>query len=348
MPANHSLVSVLMSAVTAGLCASHGGGILDLADSPDLRIEVPAGWNVTEKPVDPRGVHTYEFRPVDGKNEVVLVSAFSAHNQRAHDWVEHGSRSAAAQSVEGKLAVESMCPGKDGGYYFSATDRAPEPDGYRYMTQGALVHQNHAVTFTAFTNGDRDAQKAKLLDMLRGLACNGAPPETLAPAQRASAAAPARPGTAPAGGPGLDLELRPAVDASWAAHVSLPGFALDFQHPLKTGGEMFQAHNDATGLVVSAFAMPQDDSPTSEECRRRIWSGHDTTRAKTPGGVVLDTSTHGDWAIGEMTISVGDMHDRNWNAFQGLESGCFEVHISSITAPDESGFADVLDRVTIR
>ncbi|HTO07935.1 MAG TPA: hypothetical protein VMR86_12865 [Myxococcota bacterium] len=121
----------------------------DLADSADLRVEVPAGWSVTAKPVDARGVHTYELRPSDGTREIVLVSAFDAHHQRARSWVEGSSRSAPTQSVEGTLAVESMCPGKDGGYY-----RAPEPDGYRYMTQVALVHLNHAVT----------------------LACDGAPP----------------------------------------------------------------------------------------------------------------------------------------------------------------------------
>ncbi len=354
MPANHSLVSVLAAAVTAGLCAAPGAGSLDLADSPDLHVAVPAGWNVTEKPADPRGVRTYEFRPADGTNEVVLVSAFSAHGQRARDWVDHGSREAASTSVERTLAVESMCPGKDGGYYFSATDRAPEPNGYRYLTQGALVHANHAVTFTALTNGDKDAQKGKLLDMLRGLACDGAPAAQSRPAERTSTA-PADPGAPPreaaarratGDASGLDLDLRPA-DAPWVAHVSLPGFALDFRHGLQVGGEMFQGSNHATGVVVSAFAMHQDDSPSSEECRKRIWIAHDAKSTKRPD-VELDTASHGDWAIGEMTMSVGELRDRNWNAYLGLENGCFEVHISSITGADDALFYAVLDGVTIR
>jgi len=62
----------------------------------------------------------------------------------------------------------------------------------------------------------------------------------------------------------------------------------------------------------------------------------------------IDTASHGDWAIGKMTISVGDRHDRNWNAFLGLENGCFEVHISSITLPDDGPFYEVLDGFTIR
>jgi hypothetical protein len=347
MAANPSLVSVLLAAVTAGLCAGPAGSSLDLDGSLELRVEVPAGWKVTEKPVDARGVHTYELRPSDGTNEVVLVSAFDARNQRARGWVEHSSRSAAARSVEARLDVVSMCPGKDGGYYFSATDRAPEPDGYRYMTEGALVHGSHAVTFTALTNGDHEGQKAKLLTMLRGLACDGAPPEAPRPAERASTAPAPRAEVAPRGGPGLDVELRPAVDASWAAHVHLPGFAMNFQHGLEMGGEMFQASNDSEGVVMSAFAMPQDDSPSAEECRKRIWAGHGTTRSKQPG-VMLDTANHGDWAIGKMTMTVEGMRDRNWNAYLGLENGCFEVHISSITGASDEAFYAVLDGVTIR
>jgi len=73
-----------MAAVTAGLCAPRGGQTLQLGDSPDMRIEVPAIWKVSEKPPDARGVRAWELRPADGSNEIVLVNAFDAHGRHRH------------------------------------------------------------------------------------------------------------------------------------------------------------------------------------------------------------------------------------------------------------------------
>ena len=55
------------------------------------------------------------------------------------------------------------------GYYFSATDRAPEPGGYKYLTQGVLGMHELRVAFTVLANGQSQEPTAQALELLRSL-----------------------------------------------------------------------------------------------------------------------------------------------------------------------------------
>ncbi|WP_395317391.1 hypothetical protein [Variovorax sp. UC74_104] len=76
---------------------------------------------------------------------------------------------ARSQAVERDIEINELgAPGKTG-YYFSATDRQPEPGGYKYMTQGAMGLDELRITFTVLINGDPKQPRATALDLVRTL-----------------------------------------------------------------------------------------------------------------------------------------------------------------------------------
>jgi hypothetical protein len=68
--------------------------------------------------------------------------------------VRRASDGPKAQAVERELPVVEFSGPSGFGAYFSATDRAPEPDGYKYLTQGMLAMGEVRVTFTVLVNGE--------------------------------------------------------------------------------------------------------------------------------------------------------------------------------------------------
>jgi hypothetical protein len=54
--------------------------------------------------------------------------------------------------------------------YFSATDRAPKPGEYKFMTQGMLQVGELSVTFTILTNEGQELVIKQALDALKGAA----------------------------------------------------------------------------------------------------------------------------------------------------------------------------------
>lgn len=84
-------------------------------------------------------------------------------------WAEAAASRAALQSVESSLPVKDLSiPGRPG-YYFSATDRAPKPGGYTYLSQGAMGYEDLRVGFTVLTNDQPEAVLEMVTIILRTL-----------------------------------------------------------------------------------------------------------------------------------------------------------------------------------
>ena len=83
-----------------------------------------------------------------------------------HDIVVNAARAAERQSVEGRLDIVTMGGGRGPGYYFDATDRAPKPGDFKYMTQGAVSLGQLACTFTILSNDAKSVVKNMTLTML--------------------------------------------------------------------------------------------------------------------------------------------------------------------------------------
>jgi hypothetical protein len=93
--------------------------------------------------------------PADGK-----LPASEVELQRV---VDVGVNAAQPRAIETQLVIREV-PGMPGrGFYFVATDRQPEPNGYSRMTQGAARVGELTVTFTILTNsGQKDIVDAAL------------------------------------------------------------------------------------------------------------------------------------------------------------------------------------------
>lgn len=84
--------------------------------------------------------------------------------------VERAADGASQQAVEKTIPIRELKGSSGKGYYFSATDKAPKPDEFKYLTQGMLGVGDLAVTFTILTNDGQDAVVKEALSMLSSAA----------------------------------------------------------------------------------------------------------------------------------------------------------------------------------
>ncbi len=138
-----------------------------------FQLKVPASWkDSVAQP--PNGLPpTITFSSSNGPPFQVLVTpiwparadikAPTAEDlRRGVSKVAHETES---QAVEKQLVVKEL-KGAASGYYFSATDRAPEPGEYKLMNQGMVSAQDLRVVFTILTNDGQDAIVKAALGML--------------------------------------------------------------------------------------------------------------------------------------------------------------------------------------
>ena len=76
----------------------------------------------------------------------------------------------ASAAAEEKLPLQRIVGHSGGGYYFTATDRAPKPGEYLYMTQGAIAVDGIVLAFTILANpgaGDAIDQALQMIQSAR-------------------------------------------------------------------------------------------------------------------------------------------------------------------------------------
>jgi hypothetical protein len=135
-----------------------------------LVLPVPDGWATIKRPGrNP----TVSLTSATGDSFQVLVSPLVADGrlvEASPDMLRRSVESAAdqakSQSTEKSLPIHSFGSGKVQGNYFSATDRAPKPGEYKYMTQGSMSVSGMPVGFTILSNGDAQAVVEPALRML--------------------------------------------------------------------------------------------------------------------------------------------------------------------------------------
>lgn len=136
-----------------------------------LILSVPEGWHNSMQ-AGPGS--TVSLTPASGNAFQVLVSPLVAESGRVapssreslRRLVESGASSAKTQSVEKSLPIQSFGSGEVQGSYYSATDRAPKPGEFKYMTQGAMSVNGLPVAFTILSNGNAQGAVAPALRML--------------------------------------------------------------------------------------------------------------------------------------------------------------------------------------
>ncbi|MGV8078903.1 MAG: hypothetical protein AB2L22_02415 [Syntrophales bacterium] len=144
-----------------------------------LQFQVPADWSDEVSQPGDRPEPTISFKPKSGKPFNVLVTphwppgkgmsppadaALRGRVQKRAEEIKSGA-------VEDRIDIHKMDGTSATGYYFSATDRAPEEGGYRYMTQGIARTGNVLMHFTILANEDREAAVSAGLAMVGSAVC---------------------------------------------------------------------------------------------------------------------------------------------------------------------------------
>jgi len=136
-----------------------------------LVLSVPDGWASTKRS---GRVPTVSLTAGSDGSFHVLVSPLVAPDGRLAEAspellrrsVEGAASQAMLQSFEKSLPIQSFGSGKVQGNYFSATERAPKPGEYKYLTQGSMSVSGMPVGFTILSNGDAQAVVEPALRML--------------------------------------------------------------------------------------------------------------------------------------------------------------------------------------
>ncbi|MEO8753145.1 MAG: hypothetical protein ABI624_10750 [Casimicrobiaceae bacterium] len=148
-----------------------------IAESGDLVVAVPDGWTAQVERTGPDAPPTINLRPASGGAFHMLVTPIWAGNagsknlsrEALHDAVRGAADRAKGQAVEPELPVVDFATPSSYGAYFSATDRAPEPDGFKNMMQGMVALARLRITFTVLVNGQPAPVVAQALQLLKSM-----------------------------------------------------------------------------------------------------------------------------------------------------------------------------------
>jgi hypothetical protein len=147
-----------------------------LPDHGQFVIPVPADWKGQVNQPANRMPPTVTFTPASGKPFHVLMTTIwpaakdgqPQSRDQLRATVQRGVDGAKTQAVKKELRVVEFQGRTGPGFYFSATDRAPKPDEYKFLTQGVLRVGELSVTFTILTNDGQEAIVKQALDALKG------------------------------------------------------------------------------------------------------------------------------------------------------------------------------------
>ena len=138
-----------------------------------LKLALPENWRAGMRQ-DPSGMaSTIKVWPNGGEQFEMLISRIPRKDAQKPVTPEHllkivreSGQLAASQSAEQKLDVKEFGPGNWKGYYYRLTDKAPRPNEYRYMTQGAMSEGTILFTFTFLTNSEKAFDQDQFLRLL--------------------------------------------------------------------------------------------------------------------------------------------------------------------------------------
>ena len=148
---------------------------LPLPDHGFLQIAVPVSWQDQLRQPPDRLPPTIAFRPRGGLPfDILITPIWPAHKNVAlptpaelRQRVEQVVGQIKPRAVWKHIQVIELRGNAGIGYYYAATDKAPKPGEYKYLTQGILRVDNLLVTFTILTNDGQQDVVADALALLR-------------------------------------------------------------------------------------------------------------------------------------------------------------------------------------
>lgn len=174
-PACLSLAAALAAA--AGALADDAAlRRFELPNRDTLELTLPAGWvdslqqpagggpPTIEIAVGEAGAHQVFVTPEWPDPVAKEIRELPALRDAVRDLAERIQ----PEAEEPYLEVRLLSGAGGSGYYFTATDRSPEPGGFKFMSQGALQLDELTLWFTILTNEGEDTVAVEALAMLQG------------------------------------------------------------------------------------------------------------------------------------------------------------------------------------
>ena len=139
-----------------------------------IQLQVPASWQgeIRQPPgelpptirftMEDRSLFMLLLTPMFKVNDEMILP--SPEGMREH--LQRAVEAASQQAVEKNILIKELKGPSVTGYYFFATDRAPGPGEYKYMTQGLFRIGELAPMFTILSNDGAEAAVADALSML--------------------------------------------------------------------------------------------------------------------------------------------------------------------------------------
>jgi hypothetical protein len=140
-----------------------------------LELNVPTSWKGEVHKPQENMPPTIIFKPAVGKDFEVLITVLwdTAGEQdfnnpaKVRTLVENDGQKILPKSVENRLVVQQIRGINNIGYFFSLTDKAPNPGEFRYITRGGIAVGNLLLNVTIL-HRVKDSQSVKdALSMLR-------------------------------------------------------------------------------------------------------------------------------------------------------------------------------------
>lgn len=174
-PDLRALVALLLAVVGASAFARDVR--VPVSGRGSVVLSVPDSWDEAIDLSDPGAPPTVTLVPSKGRAFHILISVIwpgkpgvpNLTRQAVREQVRRASDGPKAQAVERELPVVEFSGPSGFGAYFSATDRAPEPDGYKYLTQGLWAMGEVRVTFTILVNGEPAPLVKQALETIQSL-----------------------------------------------------------------------------------------------------------------------------------------------------------------------------------
>lgn len=147
----------------------------ELPNRDTLELAMPAGWtDVLEQPAG-GGPPTIEIVVAEGGAAQVFVTPKWAEptdpDVRELPLLRDAVRALAEKmqpdAAEPYLEIRPLEGANGAGYYFTATEREPKSDGFKFMNQGALQAGSLTLWFVILTNEGQDTVAVQALAMLQ-------------------------------------------------------------------------------------------------------------------------------------------------------------------------------------
>jgi hypothetical protein len=172
---------VSLAAAATAIAAEGEKKVFALPDNSKLEFSIPAGWKDEVKTTQGSKASqgsappTVALTPTEGAPFEVHVTPVARQRPGAsadtvikmRHSVQQGADKVKPSAMEQYLAVEQLTGAPGPGYYFSATDSAPKPGEFKYLTQGMLLVGDVVVAFSILTNDAQERVREQALAMLK-------------------------------------------------------------------------------------------------------------------------------------------------------------------------------------